>query len=66
MKNEKAIYMIAMLLVLLGALNWGTIGLFNFNLVNTVFSELPSLENAVYVLVGVSALYIGFHPNTRK
>lgn len=50
---------IAFILVVVGALNWGLIGLFGFNLVtfilgNTVFTRL------VYILVGLSALYLAF------
>lgn len=43
-------------LVFVGALNWGLIGLFGFNLVETLLAFSPALENLVYILVGVSAL----------
>lgn len=43
-------------LVLVGALNWGLVGLFRFNLVETLFAFSPMLESLIYVLVGVSAL----------
>ncbi len=44
-------------LVIIGALNWGLIGLFNFNLVSMIFGAWPSFEKLVYILVGLSALY---------
>lgn len=49
-------------LVIIGALNWGLIGVGNFigsnlNLVNLIFGSLPVLENIVYTLVGVAAIY---------
>lgn len=55
----KWLHVIAFLLVLIGALNWGLIGLFNMNLVTTLVGSSPALEQAVYVLVGLSALYVG-------
>lgn len=44
-------------LVLIGALNWGLIGLFDFNLVNAIFGGWPMVERAVYILVGIAAVY---------
>lgn len=38
-----------------GALNWGLVGLFDFNLVNTVLGSMPMVEKLVYILVGLSA-----------
>jgi len=49
--------MVTFLLMAVGALNWGLIGLFDFNLVNTVVGSMPMLEKLVYVLVGLSAAY---------
>jgi uncharacterized protein len=47
---------ISMALVTVGALNWGLVGLFNFNLVNALFGGIPVIESAVYILVGLAAL----------
>ncbi len=49
---------IAHSLVVVGALNWGLVGLFNFNLVETALGSVPTIERLVYVLVGVSALLL--------
>ena len=43
-------------LVLLGALNWGLIALFDYNLVEVLLGSWPTLPYWVYVLVGVSAI----------
>lgn len=51
-------HMVAFTLVIVGALNWGLVGLFDFNLVNTLLGAMPALESLVYVLVGASAVYI--------
>lgn len=47
---------VAVLLVWVGALNWGLIGAFNFNLVNAIVGSWPTVERVVYILVGLSAL----------
>lgn len=62
----KMLHMAAFVLVIVGALNWGLVGLFGFNLVSVVFGSL-GLETVVYVLVGASAVYIGAtHMNDCK
>ncbi|MGL5480014.1 MAG: DUF378 domain-containing protein [Clostridium sp.] len=48
---------IALLLVIIGAVNWGLIGLFNLNLVSLLFGVGTILSNIVYILVGISGLY---------
>jgi uncharacterized membrane protein YuzA (DUF378 family) len=47
---------IAMVLLIIGGLNWGLVGLANFDLVATIFGEGSGLSRLVYVLVGVAAL----------
>ena len=48
---------IALVLVIVGGLNWGLVGLFNFDLVATIFGSIAWLQNLVYILVGIAALY---------
>jgi len=55
----KILHVVAFALVIIGGLNWGLVGLFNFNLVTTVLGSLPMAVQAVYVLVGLSAVLIG-------
>lgn len=57
--NKKALHMTAFSLTILGAVNWGLIGLLNFNLVNAILGSVPGVEKLVYILVGASAVYIG-------
>ncbi len=47
---------IATILVIIGGINWGLVGLFEFNLVDAVFGEGSAGSRVVYVLVGISAL----------
>ena len=53
----KTLDYIALVLVVIGALNWGLIGLFNFDLVRIIFGEMTLLTRIVYGLVGLSGLY---------
>ena len=53
--NAKTIQMVAFLLVVVGALNWGLVGLLNMNLVETIAGS--SIARIVYILVGVSGVY---------
>ena len=47
---------VAWALVLIGALNWGLVGLVQVNVVMTLLGSVPLLEQAVYVVVGLAAL----------
>ena len=53
----RAINTITLVLLIVGGLNWGLVGLFDFDLVATLFGEMSPLSRIVYVLVGASALY---------
>lgn len=55
--HMKAAEWIPMLLLAIGGLNWGLVGLFNFDLVAYLFGEMSAISRAVYVVVGLSALY---------
>ena len=47
---------VALVLIMIGAINWGLIGLFDFNLVESLFGEDNIMTNIVYVLVGISGI----------
>ncbi len=51
---------IAYILVIIGAINWGLIGFFNFNLVSLIFGDMTLLTRIVYILVGLSAIFLLF------
>lgn len=48
---------VAMVLLIVGGLNWGMVGLFNYDLVAALFGTQTPFSRVVYVLVGLSALY---------
>lgn len=53
----KVIDKIALILIIIGALNWGLIALFEFDLVAALFGEMSVLSRIVYGLVGLSGLW---------
>ena len=53
----KTLDYIALVLVVIGAVNWGLIGFFNFDLVKAIFGSMTLISRIVYALVGVSGLY---------
>ncbi|MGY3266242.1 MULTISPECIES: DUF378 domain-containing protein [unclassified Lysobacter] len=54
----KALNLITLVLVIVGGINWGLVGLFQFDLVATLFGGQDApLARVVYVLVGLSALW---------
>ncbi len=52
----KTLQAVSLVLTIIGAINWGLIGLFDFNLVATLFGEATSLERLVYTLVGLAGI----------
>jgi uncharacterized protein len=56
-KRMNAIDWVAMVLLIVGGLNWGLIGLFGVDVVASLFGEMSAFSRVIYVLVGLSALY---------
>lgn len=50
--------LIALILVIVGGLNWGLVGLLDFNLVDAIFGAGSTLSRIIYILVGLAALYM--------
>lgn len=62
----KALDAIALLLVIIGAINWGLIGFFQFDLVASLFGDMSGLTRIIYALVGLAGLYaISFFARDR-
>jgi uncharacterized membrane protein YuzA (DUF378 family) len=53
----KAIDVVIAALLVIGGLNWGLVGFFNFDLVASIFGNGAILSRAVYSLVGIAAIY---------
>lgn len=56
--GNKFIDGIALTIAIIGAVNWGLIGFFDFNLVATIFGSMTWLSRIIYALVGVCGLYL--------
>jgi uncharacterized membrane protein YuzA (DUF378 family) len=56
-KTMKAVNLITLILLIVGGLNWGLVGLFNFDLVAALLGSGSMLARIVYGLVGLSALW---------
>jgi hypothetical protein len=52
---------IAMILVIIGAVNWGLVGLLQLDLVDKILGGIPILAKIVYILVGLSGLYLIYY-----
>ena len=48
----------ALVFTIIGAINWGFIGLFNFNLVDSLFGQNSFLSMLIYIVVGLSLIHI--------
>lgn len=53
---------LALVLTIIGGLNWGLVGAFGFDLVAFLFGPMSVLSRVVYVLIGLSALAMIFAP----
>ncbi len=49
---------LTLIISIIGTLNWGLIGLFEFNLVTYIFGDMSWLSRIIYVVVGLSGLYL--------
>jgi len=56
MKQSCAVCKIVCLLLIIGALNWGLIGLFDLNLIAQLLGGFPIAERIIYILVGVAGV----------
>ncbi|MFH1387436.1 MAG: DUF378 domain-containing protein [bacterium] len=57
----KVVNQIACALVVVGALNWGLVGLIELNLVTTLFGSIQGLSRLIYVLVGLSGALVAYN-----
>ncbi|MCY6484334.1 DUF378 domain-containing protein [Clostridium aestuarii] len=63
----KTLDIFALILVIIGAVNWGLIGFFRFDLVAALFGEMSTFSRIVYALVGIAGLYsISFLGKNRE
>ena len=56
--GNKALNYTALTIAIIGAVNWGLVGFFNFNLVSFIFGSMTWLSRIVYAVVGICGLYL--------
>jgi len=64
--RRSAIDILAMVLVTVGGLNWGLVGLANFDLVENIFGMMTVLSRVIYILIGLSAVYVAATAMKKK
>lgn len=52
------LHILSKLLTIIGALNWGLVGLLNFDLVAAIFGKKSTASRLIYALVGLAAIYL--------
>ena len=57
-KNLTTLDWVAAVLVIVGGLNWGLVGIFDFDLVAAIFGAMSAISQLIYILVGLSAVYL--------
>jgi len=57
MKKLSALDWVALILIIVGGLNWGLFGAFKFDLVAAILGSMSAVARIVYILVGLSAIY---------
>jgi len=66
MRNLNLLDWISLVLVIVGAINWGLVGVIDLNLVTKAFGDMSKISRVVYVLVGLSGLYLLFVAGSLK
>jgi uncharacterized protein len=62
----KTFELVAMILLLIGGINWGLVGAFNYNVITTLLGDGSTMTRAVYAIVGLCALYEAFQFMKKK
>ncbi len=57
---------LACVLVIIGAINWGLFGAFDFDIVDQLFGMTSALARLIYILIGLSGIYLIFKCNGKK
>ncbi len=62
----KNLDLIAMVLLLIGGINWGLVGAFNYNLVSNLLGDASMMTRVVYGMVGLCAVYNAYKFMQKK
>lgn len=62
----KAIDTVVLILIIIGAINWGLVGFFQFDLVAAIFGDMSTFSRIIYSIIGIAGLYsISFFAKDR-
>jgi uncharacterized protein len=62
----RSTYWTCLILTVIGGINWGLIGLFNFDLIAAIFGQMSALSRLIYIAVGIaSVVLLALSYNTR-
>ena len=53
----KVLDSIALIFIIIGAINWGLVGFFQFDLISTIFGEMSIFSRIIYGVIGILGLY---------
>ena len=48
---------VCLILIIIGAINWGLIGFFNFDLVSVIFGNMSMITRIIFAVVGLAGIY---------
>lgn len=48
---------VALILIIIGSINWGLIGFFRFDLIASLFGQLSAISRIIYAIVGIAGIY---------
>lgn len=57
----KTLDVVVTVLLVIGAINWGLVGLFGLNLVSAIFGEATAVTRILYTIIGIGGLYEAFN-----
>ncbi len=55
--NTRPLDAVALTLVIIGCINWGLVGFFDFNLVDAIFGTMSWISRVIYAIVGIAGIY---------
>lgn len=58
MRSLSIVDWVVIILVFIGGINWGLIGVLNFNLIEFIFSQIPIISRIIYVFIALAAIYL--------
>jgi uncharacterized protein len=61
-KEKDMVSWVAFVLLIIGGLNWGLVGLIKLDVVQAIFGDMTVLSRIIYLLVGISAIYLLLMP----